>query len=193
MLRVLSSRHLLAVFVLAVLAFLTGCAGPSPNYSPSIDNVEALKKSGASATRVGTIGVTSGMPGASALSIRANSMVSSVGAHYGDYLAAALKQELEMARLLNPQAVTEISGTLLRNNIDAGGINTNAGQMEARFMVTVAGNVRYDKIKRIEHQWEGAFAGAIAIPNAANNYPVMVQKLVAMLIADPEFIRALSH
>jgi hypothetical protein len=187
------SGRFFTTLILACSAFLAGCAGPSPHYSPSIDNVEALKRSGAAPAKVGAIGVTPGMPGANALSIRANSMVSSVGSHYGDYLAAALRQELELARLLNAQSATEITGTLLRNNIDAGGINTNAGQIEARFVVSSGGTVRYDKVKRIEHQWEGAFAGAVAIPNAANNYPVMVQKLVGSLVADPDFIRALGR
>ena len=176
----------------AVSAVLAGCAGPAPNYSPSIDNVESLKKAGANvAVKSGEIGVTPGMSGANALSLRAKSITSPVGNHYGDYLAAALRQELEMAKLGNPQSGVEISGTLLKNNIDAGGFRTNQGQMEARFLVKSAGQVRFDKVKRIEHQWESSFAGAVAIPLAANNYPVMVQKLVGSLVNDPDFVKAI--
>ena len=135
-------RKSFLVAAVAVSAVLAGCAGPAPNYSPSINNVEALKKAGANVTvKSGEIGVTPGMSGANSLSLRANSITSPVGNHYGDYLAAALRQELEMAKLSNPQSGVKISGTLLKNNIDAGGFRTNEGQMEARFLVTSAGQV----------------------------------------------------
>jgi hypothetical protein len=177
---------------IAVSAFLVGCAGPAPNYAPSIDNVEALKKiEGATPVKTGAIGVTAGMPGAASLSLRANTMTSPVGSNYGDYIAAALRQELELAKLHNPQSGVEISGTLLKNNIDAGGISTNAGQIEARFVVTANGQVRFDKVKQVERKWESSFAGAVAIPLAANNYPLMVQSLVGALVTDPDFIKAI--
>jgi len=179
---------------IAVSAFLTGCAGPAPNYAPSIDNVEALKKIGiGTMVKTGAIGVTPGMPGANAMTLRANTMTSPVGSNYGDYLAAALRQELELAKLYNPQAGVEISGTLIKNNIDAGGISTNAGQIEARFVVTANGQVRFDKVKRIERQWESSFAAAVAIPLAANNYPLMVQSLVSSLVTDPDFVKVIRN
>jgi len=178
---------------IAVSAFLVGCAGPAPNYAPSIDNVETLKKIEGASVKTGTIGVTAGMPGAAALSLRANTMTSPVGKNYGDYIAAALRQELELAKLYNPQSGVEISGTLLKNNIDAGGLSTNAGQIEARFVVKANGQVRFDKVKRIERKWESAFAGAVAIPLAANNYAPMVQSLIASLVTDPDFVKAIRN
>jgi hypothetical protein len=185
----------LALFTgIAVSAFLVGCAGPAPNYAPSIDNVETLKKiEGAPSVKTGTIAVTAGMPGAAALSLRANTMTSPVGKNYGDYIAAALRQELELAKLYNPQSGVEISGTLIKNNIDAGGLSTNAGQIEARFVVKANGQVRFDKVKRIERKWESAFAGAVAIPLAANNYAPMVQSLIASLVTDPDFVKAIRN
>ncbi|HSV54885.1 MAG TPA: hypothetical protein VLJ57_22370 [Burkholderiaceae bacterium] len=186
-------RNVFLSAAIAASAFLVGCAGPAPNYAPSIDNVETLKKAGNGPVKVGAIGVTPGMAGANSISLRANSMVSPIGSHYGDYLAAALRQELELAKLHNPQSGVEITGTLLKNNIDAGGLSTNAGQIEARFVVKTNGQLRFDKVKRIDHQWESAFAGAVAIPLAANNYPVMVQKLVGSFVSDPDFVKAIRN
>jgi hypothetical protein len=187
-------RRAAACVGIAVSAFLVGCAGPAPNYAPSIDNVETLKKiPGASAVKTGVINVAPGLPGGASLQLRANTMTSPVGKNYGDYIAAALRQELELAKLYNPQSGVEISGTLLKNNIDAGGLSTNAGQIEARFVVTANGQVRFDKVKRIERKWESSFAGAVAIPLAANNYPVMVQSLVAALVTDPDFVKAIRN
>jgi hypothetical protein len=187
------SRAAWLIAMLAASLFATGCAGPAPNYAPSIDNVEALKKSGITAPNVGTVTVSADLPGGKSLSLRANTMVSPVGANFGDYIATALRQELDLAKLLNAQSGLEISGALLRNNIDAGGISTNEGQIEARFVVKRGGQVRFDKVKRIEHKWESSFAGAVAIPLAANNYPVMVQKLISSLVADPEFVQSLRN
>jgi hypothetical protein len=186
-----------SVFLLALVIFysvlLAGCAGPAANYAPSIDNVEVLKKTTNTLLKVGVIGVTPGLIGASSISLRGNGMVTPVGSNYGDYVAAALRQELELARLYSPQSGIEITGTLLKNNIDAGGINTNAGQMEARFVVSANSQIRFDKIKRVEHQWESSFAGAVAVPLATNNYPVMVQKLIGSLLSDPDFMNAVRN
>lgn len=186
-------RNVCTAAMLAVSMFMVGCAGPAPNYAPSIDNVESLKKSGVEAAKLGAISTNTDLPGGKAMSMRGNTMVSPVGTHFGDYIAAALRQELELAKLFNAQSNLEISGVLLRNNIDAGGISTNAGQIEVRFMVKRAGDVRFDKVKRIEQKWESSFAGAVAIPLAMNNYPVMVQKLIGELVNDADFIKALRN
>ena len=87
----------------------------------------------------------------------------------------------------------EITGTLIRNNIDAGGFSTASGQMEARFVVKRGDQVRFDKVKSVTHQWESSFVGAVAIPAAANNYPIMVQKLIGQLVTDPDFVKALRN
>lgn len=187
------SRATRLVAMLLASLFIAGCAGPAPHYAPSIDNVEAFKKSGIAPSNIGTVTVAADLPGGKILSLRANTMVSPVGANFGDYIAMALRQELELAKLFYAQSGLEISGALLRNNIDAGGISSNEGQIEARFVVKRGGQVRFDKVKRIEHKWESSFAGAVAIPLAANNYPVMVQKLIGSLLADPEFIQSLRN
>lgn len=179
---------------IAVSAILGGCAGPAPNYAPSIDNVEVLKKIGGNtAVKTGVIDVAPGLPGGTSMALRANTMVSPVGKNYGDYIAAALRQELELAKLYSPQSDIEISGTLLRNNIDAGNVSINSGQIEARFLVKANGRVLFDKIKRTERKWESSFAGAVAIPLAANNYPLMVQALVSALVTDPDFVKAIRN
>jgi hypothetical protein len=180
--------------VLATMTILmVGCAGVAPNYSPSIDNVELLKAAKIPASKLGKITVKADMPGSRSIALRAASIASPVGIDFGDYLAYALRQELELAKLYDSNASAEISGTLLRNNIDAGGLATNSGQMQARFVVKRGGAVVFDKTKQIEHRWESAFAGAVAIPLAANNYVVMVQKLISSLVSDSDFAQALRR
>lgn len=183
-------RQLKLLAGIGLSALFVGCAGPAANYAPSIDNVELLKKGKLETIKVGQVGVAQGMSGATSMGVRANSLVSPVGAHYGDYLSAALRQELELAKLQNPQSRLEVSGELVKNNIDAGGISTNEGQIEARFVVKRSDQITYDKVKKAEHKWSSSFAGAVAIPLAANNYPLTVQKLLNSLFSDPDFIIA---
>ena len=186
----LFNRQISLLPALAMSVLMVGCAGTAPNYSPSVDNVELLKKGNLETIRVGQVAVTQGMPGASSLGIRASSISSPVGANYGDYLARALSQELELAKLQNLKSNIEVTGTLLKNNIYAGGFSTNAGQMEARFVVKRADEVKFDKVKKAELKWDSSFAGAVAIPLAVNNYVVIVQKLLNSLFSDADFVAA---
>jgi len=177
----------------SISSLMIGCASPAPKYSPPIDNVEAIKRSGSEPAKVETITVSSTLPGANSISLRAESMTAPSGNNFGDYIASALRTELELARLHNPLSPTAISGVLLKNNINAGGFSTNDGQIEVRFTVKRGDQLRYDKTKQINHQWESSFLGAVAIPAARNNYPVMVQKLITELVNDPEFVKALKN
>lgn len=173
---------------LAISAVMMGCAVKAPNYSPSITNVELLKKGGVETMKVGHVGVTLGMSGANSLSLRANSMAPPAASNYGDYLAGTLREELEFAKLHNLRSDVEVSGLLMKNNIDAGGFSINEGQIEARFIVKRVEQIQYDKVKKVELKWNSSFAGAVAIPLAINNYPVMVQKLLNALFSDPDFL-----
>ncbi len=187
------SRFLAGFALVMASGWLVGCAGYAPAYSPSIDNVEQLKRSNLSPMNVGLVSVDSGLQGGRSMGLRANTMLSPIGESYGDYIANALKKELELANLLDASGKTEISGQLLRNNIDAGGISSNEGQIEARFFVKKNQELRYDKVKKIEMQWDSAFAGAIAIPKAAQHYPLMVQKLITELFSDSDFVKAVRQ
>ncbi len=119
-------------------------------------------------------------------------MASPVGSDYAAYLAEALRQELVMAGKLDAQSKLEISGMLLKNDIDATGFSTAQGEIEARFVVRNDGQIRYDRVQLAKLAWESSFAGAVAIPKAQQQYPLMVQALLAQLLADSEFRTAIK-
>jgi hypothetical protein len=176
-----------AAITAVVLA--SGCAMQAPRYTVSIDNVEQIKRA-ASQVKVGSFTVQAGTGGA--IGLRGSPMSSSVGNDYAAYLADALQQELKLAGKLNADSKLEISGQLLKNDISAGGFSTNSGEMEARFVVTNAGTVRFEKTKRAELSWESSFLGGVAIPKAQQQYPAIVQKLLSLLWGDAEFQAALK-
>ena len=182
----------LVLTVLASSAVMAGgCSLTAPRYTASLDNVQKLKDSGIAPTKVGTFHSDSGKGNATNISMRGSSLASPYNNSYPDYLAEALKQELSLAGKLAPDAQIEVAGALQKNDIDVP-LGTASGDMSARFIVTRGGTVRYDQVKSIHDEWESSFVAAIAIPRAQQQYPIMVQKLLAALYADPAFIQALK-
>ena len=188
----LGARRWLAIAAIGTLAALsTGCALQAPPYAPSIDNVERLKTL-PSSMGVGAFSAAPGAPGATSISLRANSMESPVGADYAAYLAAALRQELTMAGKFDAASQIQIGGVLVKNDIAAAGISTNSGEIEARVTVKRGAETRFDKVVRAETSWESSFMGAIAIPKAQQQYPFLVQQLLRNLFSDADFVSAVK-
>lgn len=182
----------LLLLVVALLS-LTACGTVAPKYQPAMDNVQALKTGSRSPVKLGVFA-----PGGTdkqkvdALTIRGGSFSSPYNGSYAEYLREALRQELYMAGLLDENGPIEVSGVLLQNEIDASGFNTAHAAMEAQLVVRKNGTVRYDKTKSVRHEWESAFAGAVAIPKAHQNYGIVVQKLLNSFYSDAEFKQALK-
>ena len=172
------------------IAAMSGCAVKALPYTPSISTVSTLKANGTAPVRLGAFSVKAGTANADVISLRGNSMSSSIGTDYAAYLGEALRQEVELAGRLDPKANLEISGVLLRNELEAG-ISTGTAAVEGQFVVRRNGEVRYDKVKRGSKEWESSFAGPVALPKAIQNYPLTVQALLTELYADPEFQAAL--
>lgn len=176
---------------LAAVVLGSGCAVQAVKYQPSLDNVEHIKKA-PNPVAVGSFTVQPSATGAQAIALRTTSMSSPVGTDYAAYLADALRQELVIAGRLDPSSKTEISGTLLKNDISAGGFSVNSGEIEVRFVVKKDGAARFDKTKRADLSWESSFAAMVAIPKAQLQYSLLVQKLIQQLFVDPDFTAVLQ-
>lgn len=173
-------------------AIASGCSTTAPQYSASMDNIQMLKEAGNVSAKVGKFDSIPGPGNASSISLRGSHMNSPYENSYTAYLAEAIKQELSLAGKLKPDTDVEISGTLRKNDIDISGFSLGTGDIEARFMVKKDGQMRYDQIKTIHNQWESSFVGAVAIPRGQQQYPNLVQKLLATLYADQDFLEALK-
>ena len=171
-------------------ALFGGCAMTAPQYSASIDNVQKLKDASVSPAKVGTFLSKQEAGNENPISLRGNKMSSPYGDSYANYLSEALKQELSLAGKLSAGAETEVTGVLLKNNLDAA-IGTGMGDIRARINVKRSGQLVYDKEKAAHAEWESSFIGATAIPKAQQAYVPLVQKLLSELYADPDFLKAL--
>jgi hypothetical protein len=188
----ISVGRVVSVLALSALGLVaSGCSIIAPNYSPSIDNVQSLKNSGIQPAKIGAFTTAAGPATASPIKLRGHNMRSPYGGSFSAYLSEAITRELTMAGKLSADADVEISGTLLRNEIDPA-IGTGTGDIEARFVVRKASVVRYDQVKRAHREWESSFAGGVAIPKAVSEYNYTVQALLGTLYADPAFLDALK-
>ncbi|MFZ6749222.1 hypothetical protein [Undibacterium sp. Ren11W] len=180
----------LTAFLIVVLN--TGCSVMAPQYNLSVDNVQLLKNSGTSVVKVGEFSSKEAPGNANPISIRGSSLSSPYQNSYANYLAEALKQELTIAKKISPNAISEISGVLLKNDIDASVSSVGSTTIEARFFVKQNGKVSYDQVKSIKHEFPSAFAGAVALPKAIQEYTFAVQKLLALLYSDAAFVQAIK-
>ncbi len=173
-----------------ILALTSACSMKAPPYQPDFNIVNDLNNDDIQSISVGEI--ESQDPKVNKLSLRGSPMLSPYNNSYADYLEEALQEQLTQANLFDAESDIEIRGELLENKVNAKGIKTGTANLSARFEVENGSVVKFDKIKTIQHEWKSSFVGAIAIPNAAENYPIAVQKLVAALMSDPDFIAAVK-
>lgn len=183
--------RLTRLILLAVAAlYMSGCTMTTVQYQPDFNLVNDSKDSELPAMSVGKF--TEASPKVNKVSMRGSSMVSHLNSSYGAYLKYALEEQLKQSSLWSDSANVVISGTLTKNDFDASGTNIGTADLAADFIVHRDGNQVYQKSCEIHHEWPSAFMGSIAIPNAQNNYPVAVQKLIAELLSDPEFKAAIK-
>ncbi|HPR05472.1 MAG TPA: hypothetical protein PK620_11885 [Denitromonas sp.] len=177
--------------VVMLTATLSACSMVAPKYNTNFDNVDKLRSAKLEPVTVGAFATGEKGDDVNRLTIRGSSYKSPNGS-YTAYLQEAVRQELDDARLLDPKSQVELSGVLVRNELDGSGISTGFAEIEARFVVKRDGKIRFDKVKTARHEWDSAFLGSIAIPRAQQNYPIVVQKLLASLYVDLEFLQALK-
>lgn len=182
---------LVAVGALALQ--LVGCA-PMQMGAPAATMDNAVKLRGADFDKV-TVGSFTLDPSKNAAmdkshGIRA-SAVAAPGGSFARHLGETLKAELLSAGLLDPAAATVITGTLTETDVDAS-IGTGKGVLGARFVVTRAAQVRYERELKVESSWDSSFIGQVAIPLAASQYELLYRKLIGALLDDAAFRKAIA-
>jgi hypothetical protein len=179
-------KRSLPFIVLTVL--LSGCSIMAPNYSPSVKSVQAIKNSGSAPVTLSKASVTK--PTLNKVSLRGNQLKSPYG-NYSSYVEQALKKELGDAGLLDEKSKVVIGTVLTKNDIDPS-MSKGVGNIAAIFSVTNDGKKVFEKEITAHEEWPSSFVGAIAIPNAANAYPTLVNHLITNLFNDKDFLKAIA-
>lgn len=179
-------KKLLVVLTLATL--FSGCSIMAPNYSPTVKSAQAVKSS--NAAPVSLTKATAAKPDLNKVSLRGNALKSPTG-DYSSYIEQALKKELSDAGLLDTKSTVAIGTQLTKNDIDTS-MAKGKGDLAAVFTVTKNGSKVFEKEITAHEEWESSFVGAIAIPNAMNAYPTLVNDLIVNLFKDKDFLKAIS-
>jgi hypothetical protein len=185
------SFGLLLLFVASLLLF-SGCATFNPpSYQPSIENVQELRSfSEKCSLAVGTFTVADPNDRKfSSLNIRTNTFKPKQG-NFGEYLGEAVKTDLQNGGCYDPKSSQVLSGILVDHKVLTPSSGFAEASITAQFFIKKKNQVVYDREIIADHKWEGVFLGAIAIPEAMENYSVTLKKLLANLFADPDFRRA---
>lgn len=172
---------------------LTGCASqPIGTHQPSLDNVQILKQSNVGDIALGRFELGSGVPAKvdKLVTLRGSRITSPTNDSYAQYVKESLTIELKTAGKYDPDASCVLSGELLRNELNAAGASKGNAALAATFSVTRDGRVVYSRRHDVEHTWPSSFIGAIAIPEAINQYTEMYTRLLRKLFEDAEFLVA---
>ena len=180
------------VLAMAFALLASGCSLVAPRYNASLQNVQRIKDVDGQPLKVGEFTSTPGPDNPKSISIRGSSLTSPYDGSFAKYLSEALRQELSLAGKLSGDAQIEVSGALQKNDISIPPVGNGRGDIAARFVLKRNSQVRYDQVKSVHDEWDSSFIGAVAIPRAQNEYPTLVQKLLAELYADPAFQAALK-
>ncbi|CAN5744329.1 hypothetical protein BH11PSE1_BH11PSE1_08020 [soil metagenome] len=179
---------------LAALLTLSACAVPAIDaYQPTIANAQAARGADLPAIRVGDFILASGLPAGldRSVVIRASTLRPPKGDSFSKYLGDCLAAELRAAGKLDPAANVVITGALTESKVSSG-VSVGEASLGATFTVTRDGRRVFQKALWVSTVWESSFMGAIAIPDAMNQYTALYGKLVGALLSDEEFRAAIK-
>jgi len=176
---------------LAGLLLMAACTQTAPPFTFSPAQVQVLKENGSDPLRLGTFTAGEHATGVTGITLRSATLASPYG-DYPSYLKEALRQELDEAGRLAPNAAIEVSGVMTSNNLNTGLAVTGEGELEARIIVKRGEATLYNKSLLAKTTWDTSFVGAVAIPRAITEYPRLVSEFIAVLLRDPDFLAAIK-
>jgi hypothetical protein len=178
-------RYLLIVVIgLAV----SGCISrPLATPQPSMQALEVLRSSDMPAMRVGTFALAPGLPASldKSVTIRSVTLVSPNDNSFAKYLGKALETNLQAAGKLDANSDLVFEGLLTQSDVDAG-IGTGTASLGAKFSLLRGGKPVFEKDLVVHSRWDSSFIGAIAIPEAINQYTALYGNLISELMADKD-------
>lgn len=187
-------RALCWLSILLLAQSLVGCISVKmPEPSASIANLEKLRAANIVSAKTGSFKLATGKNPTmdrSVSGLRGSSVTPASGS-FSEQLRTQLVAELKAASLYDDQSDTIIQAELTDSQVDAA-IGTGTAKLSARFIIDQAEKRVYDKELTVESSWKSSFVGAIAIPEAINQYTALYASLIGKLFEDIDFKTALA-
>ncbi len=182
-------RTLRRILIVALTGLtLCACAQQMGSPQPSLQTLEAVRSSDIPAMRVGNFALAPGLPASLDKSVgsRSVSLQSPEGGSLSKYLAKTLETDLRTGGKLDPNADMVLEGLLTASDLNTG-ISTGDGKLGAKFSLMKGGKSIFEKDISVNAKWDSSFIGAVAIPEAINQYTALYDKLAAALFTDSDF------
>jgi hypothetical protein len=188
-----NEMRLIAISLLTLTFLITtsGCSTTAPNYQGSRKNAESLSNLPNTKIGVSTFTDSNNSDNKKQLSMRGNTVNSPYGESYASYIENAIRTDLILAGRHSNDSDLRIAGVVIKNDVDASGINIGTGISEVEITFSNKSRVVLKKRFSQDHQWESSFVGAVAIPRAMNEYGVLIEKLIHRIFSDGDFIKAI--
>jgi hypothetical protein len=172
----------------AVALVLGGCAmTPLPPPTATLDNIQAVRAANLAPLKIGDFSAAPGRPAEMDKSVVVRAGIQAApGGSYARFLGDTLAAELKGAGKLDPNATLVVSGLVTNTHLDSA-MPTAHAALAAKFTLVRNGKVVFEKTLDVQSSWDSDFMGAVAIPDAFNNYSSLFPKLVGALLGDPDF------
>jgi hypothetical protein len=174
-----------------VVVGISACAVTAPTYTPSLRNVETLRRN-AVPISVSKDFKFDALTDAGAPSLRLSATRSPVGDSFSDYLRDALSQDISLAGRLDPSSATSVHVVLVQNQVNASMSTTGSGTLSAAFVVTRNGHQIFSKIFSASGTWDSSFFGGHAVGKAQTQFPLLVQALLSSALSDTDFLKSIG-
>ncbi|HEY0105439.1 MAG TPA: hypothetical protein VGB91_05090 [Rhizomicrobium sp.] len=184
-------RRLAAVALLALAS--AGCAATIGQPQASLSGIQAVRQQDLPPIALGTFG-----PGGSvsasddrATTVRAINTLAAPGGTFSGYLKTTIESDLRAAGRLDPNAPVVLEGLLTRREI-VSSVGTGRAALAAHFTLRRDARVLLEKDIAVDATWDSSFLGAVAIPDAINNFTGLFERLSVKLLTDPDVKSALD-
>jgi len=174
---------------------LIGCASVTmPPPTANANTVEKLRSANLAPSTVGRFSLAPGRNAEMDKSVGGlrGSSIRGANGSLSQQLKEVIIAELKASGLYDEKSQTQIEAQLVDSQVDAA-IGTGTARLAANFTVDKAGKRVFEKELSVDSQWESSFVGAIAIPEAINQYTSLYKALAAKLFDDKDFHAALAR
>jgi hypothetical protein len=172
---------------------LAGCQDfPMAAPQPSLQSVQVIRTAEIQPLQVGDFALAPGKPASldQPLGVRAVTLRSPYKDSFVLYLRESVITDLKAAGKYDPASKLVVKGWLTENRLDGSLSDPNSGALGARFLLMQDDRTLYDKEFKVDAQWPTTFLGAVAIPEAINQYTTLYRELLWRFFRDDEFRKA---
>ncbi len=176
------------------LLLLAACIhAPVDELGPSFETVKLIQASQFAPVALGSFtAAASQQKFAKQINIRGSTMGPPKGGDFPGFLKQTLMSELAAAGRYDAGSIVSISAEMTKNNAGEN-LAKGAAQIAATFIVSRGGKPVFTRDYEVENRWKSDFIGAIAIPEAFQQYNELYSQIVRKVLSDPEFVAALAR